>query len=250
MTLSRRQVLLTLGQISLGLSLAGCAATPTVPPHTTRRGRPSPRWPETISDPRSSTRDPVATPDPPSDRAEPSLDTPAEARDGIVVLSRDRWTRRGPRKNHVSAMNGVSRITVHHEGWKPVYFTSREATADRLERIRNSHVNHHGWGDIGYHFIIDRAGRIWQGRPVQYQGAHVRNHNEHNIGVMLLGNFEKQRPAQAQLDSLARALRALMAKYNVPHNHIHTHQELVPTSCPGKHLQPRINNLRQTGALR
>ena len=30
--------------------------------------------------------------------------------------------------------------------------------------------------DVGYHYAVDRAGRVWECRPLTWQGAHVRNH--------------------------------------------------------------------------
>jgi hypothetical protein len=232
MTLHRRTILLT------GISLlAGCASPQA-------GSRPGPRWPSTVSRPSGPGREPDWSP---SDR--PSQPTPSGPADALGVIARSRWTRHGARSGHVNPMGGINRITVHHEGWKPVYFTSHQKTAARLERIRNSHVNHHGWGDIGYHFIVDRAGRIWEARDLRYQGAHVSDHNEHNIGVMVLGNFEKQYPSREQLGALVPFLQKLMNRYNVPVHQVHTHRELGSTSCPGRHLQPRMVAYRQNGRL-
>ena len=122
------------------------------------------------------------------------------------------------------------------------------ATADRIERVRRAHLDR-GWGDIGYHYIIDRGGRIWEARSVVYQGAHVKDHNEHNIGVMVLGNFDLQQPSDAQLTTLQTLIKALREKYSVPITKLHTHQELMPTACPGKNLQPRVASLRSNGAF-
>lgn len=154
------------------------------------------------------------------------------------------WTRAQPRQSNINAMNGIRRITLHHEGFPdPFTATSRTASAERVERIRASHTNR-GWADIGYHYIIDRGGRVWEGRPVRYQGAHVGGHNEHNIGVMCLGNFDIQSPSEAQVDSLQKVVRLLRRRHNVPENEIHTHRELGPTACPGRNLQPRITAMR------
>lgn len=165
------------------------------------------------------------------------------------ILARSAWTRSQPIPERVSDLAGVRRITLHHEGSpRTVAFTDLRATADHLERIRRFHLGR-GWGDIGYHYVVDRAGRVWQARPVSYQGAHVRDQNEHNIGVMCLGNFNKQHPSDAQLEGLARITTHLRHKYRVPIRKIHTHQELAPTSCPGKLLQPRIAAMRSNGAF-
>jgi len=146
-------------------------------------------------------------------------------------------------------MKGVSRITVHHEGYTPVWFTDEASTRARLEQVRTIHTRDRHWGDIGYHYIIDRAGRVIEGRNIAYQGAHVKQQNPHNVGVMLLGNFEKQVPSSAQLAGLQRTLRHLMLTYRVPVKRVYTHRELGPTACPGRNLQPRVASLRTSGAL-
>jgi hypothetical protein len=72
----------------------------------------------------------------------------------------------------------------------------------------------------------------------------VRHHNEHNIGVVLLGNFNLQRPSAAQatnLDSFCGFLRKI---YEIPLGEVYTHGELGHTSCPGKNLQALMDRLR------
>ncbi len=161
----------------------------------------------------------------------------------IVVNRRGGWASAGPSTRSINPMSGVRRITLHHEGYKPVWFTDTASTKSRLELIRKSHRSR-GWSDIGYHFIVDRAGKVWEGRPIRYQGAHVRNNNQNNIGVMVLGNFQEQHPSSAQLINLPRFIAKLRRHYNVSTSSIYTHRELVATSCPGKHLQPKIASMR------
>jgi len=146
-------------------------------------------------------------------------------------------------------MGRISRLTIHHEGWTPVWFSDARQTGERIEQVRRIHVRDRGWGDIGYHYIIDRAGRVWQGRDPRFQGAHVGGANEHNLGVMLLGNFDRQRPSDAQFDTMVRTVHALTRQYGIDARQVYTHQELRPTACPGKALQPRVDSVRQAGYL-
>jgi len=174
-----------------------------------------------------------------------------QASDGpsaIQALSRSSWAARGPVMARLNPMNGVNRITVHHEGWTPVWFTDKNTTAKRLDQIRRNHVDK-GWADIGYHYIVDRAGRVWEGRNTRYQGAHVHEQNEHNIGVLVLGNFDTQRPSDAQMNALAKLLHELMGFYNVPLSRVYTHRELNSSTCPGRYLQARMVSLRNSGRL-
>ncbi|MEQ9455668.1 MAG: peptidoglycan recognition family protein [Phycisphaeraceae bacterium] len=165
----------------------------------------------------------------------------------VGVVSRSVWTNEGPVAGRVSAMGGVRRITVHHEGWTPVYFDDASSVIDRLLQIRKVHVKDRGWGDIGYHYVVDRAGRVWEARPLIYQGAHAgpNGANRHNVGIMVLGNFDRQRPSDAQFGGLVTMLRWLCSQYRVPSREIYTHQELNPTACPGRVLQAQMVALRK-----
>ena len=233
MKLTRREMLLT----GLGLVVGGCASA-----GAPLAGRPRTDWPR-ASAPRRDAGDPVE-PDP-----QPATPEPDDGPAGLSVIPRSRWASRGAVPGRVNAMNGVNRITVHHEGWTPVWFTDYHRTAKRIEHDRHVHVDNRGWGDLGYHYIIDRAGRLWQGRRLRYQGAHVADNNEHNIGVMCLGNFDKQQPSEAQLRKLIDTLTALRRQYDVPVSRVFTHQELNPTACPGANLQPRMVRIRRGGYL-
>ncbi len=146
-------------------------------------------------------------------------------------------------------MNGINRITIHHDGMTPFTSTSQSAAAGRLERIRGSHVSSRGWADIGYHFVVDPGGRVWEARPVALQGAHVKYNNEHNLGIMVMGNYDKQSPTNAASTSLDDFVGAMMRKYRVPVSRVYTHQELRPTACPGKSLQQVMESTRSRGGV-
>ncbi len=233
MHLSRRQFLTG----TLALAAAGCSQ-PMARPHT----RPGPLWP--ALSPRPDVAGQARTVEP-----APVLADVPPATTGIGdLMPRAAWTSRSPVGSKLNAMGGITRITVHHEGWKPVWFSDPKSTAERLELIRESHLGR-GWADIGYHYVIDRAGRLWEGRSTRFQGAHVRDENEHNLAVMLLGNFDLQQPSDAQYTRLIDTLRKLRQHHSVPVTRIYTHQELKPTACPGRALQPKMVSLRQSRTL-
>lgn len=206
--------------------------------------RPGPTWPHHNLRPSPVESRAVL---PPVAIERPAVYTPRPAvANQLNAIPRARWANAGPVLRRLEGMGSINRITVHHEGYKPVYFDDYRSTADRLELIRQSHLGRMRAGDIGYHYIVDRAGRIWEGRPLTYQGAHAGGaNNRHNIGVMVLGNFDQQSPSEAQMQSLVRAVGALRQQYYVAHDRIYTHQELSPTRCPGKVLQPRMVSLRR-----
>lgn len=215
----------------LGLVAASCTRSERL-----MTARPRPLWP--VSENRPHVDGQVMTLPPP----DKSVAAPVGP---IMAYPRDRWAKAMPIRKRLQAMGGIRRITVHHEGSTPVWFTDLASTAQRLEAIRASHLNRLNAGDIGYHLIVDRAGRVWQGRDLRYQGAHVRDHNANNIGIMVLGNFDLQRPTDVQLTTLRRTVGKLMHQYDLATQHVFTHQEFNVTSCPGKSLQNRMVALRR-----
>lgn len=168
-----------------------------------------------------------------------------------IIVPRREWSEQGPDLAHIGPMNGVDLMTIHHSGFsKPWDDDGWRKTEDMVAYIREFHSgsgkSQRGWADIAYHFVIDRAGRVWQGRPLAYQGAHARGHNQHNLGICVLGNFELQRPSAAQCTALTLFTRFLRDVYQLPVDRMFTHGELVKTDCPGKKMQEYVNRLRQT----
>ena len=165
----------------------------------------------------------------------------------IQAYSRAKWHAKSIIPSRMKMMNGVERITVHHEGNpQPNFATSPEEVEKSLLKIQKVHFKTLKAGDIAYHYIIDRAGRIWQGRNIIYQGAHAKHNNSHNIGIMCLGNFEIQTPTGLQVASLELLCRSLMQGYDIVPSKLYGHKELKSTACPGKNLFPYVKKIRAT----
>ena len=109
---------------------------------------------------------------PPVRRELPLIPQPPPEEGRLFVTSRDGWNARPPRRN-IELMGQVEKITVHHTGGDLFLGNTRADAADEIRRIQKYHQNEQGWADIGYHFVVDRAGGIWQGRRLCYQGAHA-----------------------------------------------------------------------------
>lgn len=186
---------------------------------------------------------------PPAYDSPPSPASPPRAAD--PVIARATWSPGTASPANMNAMNGIRHITVHHDGIGPFYDHDERSTRRRLESIRRFHREDHGWGDIGYHYIIDRNGRVWEGRSIQYQGAHVRYHNKHNVGVLLLGHFDQQSPSDRQIAALQQHVSRLMHRYNIPLDRVTTHREweTARTVCPGHTLQAEMDRIRRRGQL-
>jgi hypothetical protein len=218
--------------------LAGCAGT--------RTSLPDPVWP---GDPTDTSRPSNIAANPPRYQASPVAALPPE------VIPRSRWTSEGIVAGRLTAngngglMNGISRITVHHDALDSGSIRSTGDAIRRLNQVRTAHITRRPepFADIGYHYIIDPQGRIWEGRPIRYQGAHVKGQNEHNLGIVLMGHFDRQSPTPAALDSLERFVVWAMHHYNIPLSRVKTHQEMAPTECPGRNLQRYMVRARSGG---
>ena len=240
MNLSRREFFVA----GLGMMAAGCSTQSIL-----STARPGPAWPVLPYRPRAT--DPRNQEPPARSGIRPAPSWTKAAAKLPRIAHRSQWTRAKPTQRLLNRMGPIKRITAHHEGSKPVYFSDQAATIQRLEAIRRYHAQERHWGDIGYHYVVDRAGFVWAARDVRYQGAHVKGHNENNLGIMVLGNFNEQAPSSEQYATLESLLLILMHRYNVPGQRVHTHRELTPgrTECPGRTLQQHMIRLRRSGRL-
>jgi hypothetical protein len=204
---------------------------------------PQPTWPDQqVAEPT-----PIYTAPRPTVIAQqpPQPQQPQVIQSRLTILPRAAWTREQPKMQHSKPMNGVSRITVHHDALA-IDGRGQSWAVNRLNKIRRSHLDRGPtWVDIGYHYIIDPDGRVWEGRPINIEGAHVAKTNDHNIGVMCMGNFEFNRPTAPQLQSLDTIVADLMRRYRVPINNVVTHKELASTECPGDNLQRYMMTTRR-----
>ncbi len=176
-----------------------------------------------------------------------------------VDINRGEWRAAGMRSNW-DKMTTPFRITVHHTA-EPFSSLSKVAACAEVKNIQNQHMNERspsGWADIGYHFLIDRAGNVIAGRSLDAQGAHASGTNNiGNIGICLLGNFVAQ-PSRgtdyavaqallpAQLDALTGLVDQLRQKYSIKSSNVYGHKELKSTECPGPVLSRWVAGYRRT----
>jgi hypothetical protein len=175
--------------------------------------------------------------------------------DVAPIISRAGW-HAAKRKGKSIAMH-PTHVTVHHtEG--PQTMTEAQ-TAAAIKNVQYYHM--HGraaegkdvWDDIGYHFLIDGSGRVAEGRPAETLGAHAGGANQDNIGISMMGNFNKQKPTAEQIESLTRLVSFLAVKYGEnpsvdgflePHRHYNN------TDCPGKNMMAILAELHRKVNMR
>ncbi|MGL5809829.1 MAG: FG-GAP-like repeat-containing protein [Nocardioides sp.] len=129
-----------------------------------------------------------------------------------------------------------------------------------LRAIYAYHTQSRGWSDIGYNFLIDRFGRIWEGRyggidrPVV--GAHTKGYNDDAFAAAAIGNFEIARPSSAMVAAYGRLFAWKLALHGVDpvdssqrvgpdtFRAINGHRDAGTTACPGKYLYAELPAIR------
>ena len=161
----------------------------------------------------------------------------------LTLVRREEWTDTKPRPWLLREAGSFDRLTIHHAGLAVNKHTVKNAVINDLENILAGHLEK-DYADIGYHLVIDFAGRVWEGRSLAYEGAHVAGHNEENIAVMLLGNFEKQEASKEQVSTMVELIPVLRKQYNIKPHRVYGHRDLGPSVCPGKNVYPHLTKLK------
>ena len=184
------------------------------------------------------------------------------------IVSRASWgadesIRRGP-PTYASAIRFA---VVHHTAGANDY--TRAEAASVVKAIQLYHVRGNGWNDIGYNFLVDRFGTIYEGRfggiERNVVGAHALGFNNGSVGVALLGTYGNAAPSRAAQDALARLLAWRLDLAHVDPTGFVTvisggseryasglpvllrsvsgHRDTGFTECPGNLLYARLNDI-------
>jgi hypothetical protein len=144
---------------------------------------------------------------------------------------------------------------VHHTAGTNDYSPSQAAAI--MRGIQAYHVKSNGWNDIGYNFLVDRYGTIYEGRyggiDRNVVGAHIRGFNTGAVGVAVMGTFGTSAlpaAAEASLQKLVDPLSSLTvvsggserypAGVPVVLRAVSGHRDTGLTSCPGDLLYARL----------
>src|SRR5436190_4916048 len=103
---------------------------------------------------------------------------------------------------------GIRYALVHHTAGSNSYTASQSAAIVR--GIEVYHVKGNGWNDIGYNFLVDRYGQVFEGRfggvDRNVIGAHAEGFNTGSVGVAVLGTYGSAAPPAAAQTALANLL--------------------------------------------
>ena len=133
-----------------------------------------------------------------------------------------------------------------------------------VQYIWDLHVNTNGWDDIGYNWLIDPNGVLYEGRPDGYQGAHFSCINENTIGICLLGDFTLISPSNDAVNTLLNIVAYEATEHNLDvlsesyHEtgdfnlaNVAGHRDssgstnsCSSTACPGDTFYPMLDSIR------
>ena len=190
------------------------------------------------------------------------------------VVTRAQWGADESMRKGTPEFAPLSKLVVHHT----VTENDDPDPASTVRAVYAYHTRANGWNDIGYHFLVDASGRVYEGRFARsYRpgetptgedesgrgvvGAHAKGINVGSMGVALLGNFTSAEPREPAVDSLVRLLAWKASRHGIdahgssPYRgsdgatrtfpNIAGHRDVGQTACPGGRLHQRLPDIRR-----
>jgi hypothetical protein len=165
----------------------------------------------------------------------------------------------------------VRAAVVHHTVTANEY--SRAQVPAAILAVCRFHRNTNGWNDIGYNFVVDRFGQLWEGRAggidEAVMGSQAQGYNSQTTGIANLGEFSFGPQRDAAIGAMARLIGWKLANHGVPtygrarltsaggeharypygdtrsFNRIIGHRDTGRTACPGEQLYYQLADLRE-----
>lgn len=189
------------------------------------------------------------------------------------IVTRRGWgADEGLRESGFRYTKKVRAAFVHHTASGNNYSCSQVPSL--IRSIYRYHVRSMGWRDIGYNFVIDKCGKIYEGRaggvarPVL--GAHTLGFNSNSMGIAVLGSYDTKKPSKAAVKAVARLTAWKLGLYRVNPkgktylksagsnlhgkgkkvrlNVISGHRDGFKTECPGRKLYGKLGSARSKAA--
>lgn len=173
------------------------------------------------------------------------------------IISRAEWGADPALMKYPPEYAPVRKFVVHHTATSE---GGNNPTA-ALRAIYYQHAVVLEWGDIGYNYLIDRSGNIYEGRAggPNSIGVHSARFNTGTDGIALLGTFTEQRPTDAMLASLASLIAwrgrvqgvdplGSSTMYDVTLPNVLGHRDVMVTQCPGDLMYALLPAIRRQAA--
>ena len=217
-----------------------------------------------LVDPGTSAADSDLTPAAPTSSAEAQTNAP-------TIITRAQWgADESIRQGSPTYMPTIVAGFIHHTDTSNTY--TEAGAAAQVRSIYLYHVQANGWSDIGYNFLVDRFGRVFEGRyggvDKAVRGAHTGGFNTNTFGVAALGTFTSVAPSSAMISGIERVFAwkfdlnhrdptakttltaatfsgsRYAAGTRVTINTISGHRDMDYTTCPGSLMYAKLPAIR------
>ncbi len=177
------------------------------------------------------------------------------------IISRAEWGSPEPNSSEwTPTYHKLNRVIVHHTATGE----SSDSYAD-VRAIWQYHARNLGWGDIGYNYIIDSKGNIFQGRyydhdyarryQVEVQGGHAYYNNENTVGISLIGDYRYKTLSDPAYTSLSQMIGYKLAPYRIDPagtgplgDAVVGHYQVGQTSCPGTNVISQMDRIKRNAS--
>lgn len=129
--------------------------------------------------------------------------------------------------------NKPDKIIIHHSA--SLVKGYQNAMIDSWHKARKFPQSRLGYF-IGYHYVIEKDGTLFQARLDDDEGAHCKGQNLMSIGICLAGNFDLEMPTWRQQQTLSQLLNEKLANFKINVKNILPHRAFSPTDCYGTNL--------------
>lgn len=136
----------------------------------------------------------------------------------------------------------ITHVTLHHTGDART-LEPEENPAVRLRNLQAWGARERNWWDVPYHFLMGLEGQVYEGRDFRFMGETNTAYNpEGHFLISIIGNYERQEPTRAQLESIADMMAWAVAEFDLPLERIGGHYDYAQTGCPGQHLRKYLED--------
>jgi N-acetylmuramoyl-L-alanine amidase len=186
------------------------------------------------------------------------------------IIPRSQWAGDQCNPRARPTYGSVQMAFVHHTAGTNDY--GPQDSASIVLAICRFHRDGNGWNDIGYNFLVDKYGQIFEGRaggidqPVI--GAQAQGYNDQSTGISSLGTFNAVGQTDAGLSALSKLIAWKLSLHGVPTtgqvtltsrggsdnrfpsgtpvtlNRISGHRDGDATDCPGDALYAQLPDIR------
>jgi len=179
---------------------------------------------------------------------------------GLLALG-ETETQRGFLATNIAIMTDVAptadpvfntSASLNHQRWTSIVIHDLGSSNGDPDSIHRQHLSY-GYQGLGYHFVIGNgngmddgvihAGYRWNEQlpGVHTAGANADYHNQHSIGICLVGNGDRRPFTDRQMASLINLIQRLQRELDIPASEVYLHRDVAddadpPISSPGRYF--------------